>query len=517
MIHLTTLDYVTIGVYFAITAVIGIVVARGDTDSDDLFLAGRSLGPLAIGFSLYAANVSSDTLIGLPGAAYSTGISVANYEWMAGVVLIFTALFVLPVLSRSRVTTLPELMESASIRGCVYLRHHAVPVGGAGHRELDLRRFGGGHHLHPEPVAVGDVGHPRRLHRDLHRGGRSARGGLHRHDAGGRAARRFDRARADRVRQVRFSWAQVTQRIDPDKLHLLEPIGGPGIPWLGTLIGLPVAGFYYWTMNQYVVQRVLGARNIQAAGRAAIIASGMKLLNLFFMVLPGAMAVALLPHLQHADSVYPEMVRRFAPPGLTGLIIAGLLAALMSSVSAILNSSATLVTVDFIAPRRPELTSSQLAWIGRGLTIVIAILAALWAPMIRDFKGLFAYMQQLFAYVASPLVAVFLIGLWDRRLGAGAALRGLITGHVFSAAAFVLGKTGLIHIHFTIMAGIVCAATALFTYGWMLLLGRADRPAPEDARIALIARAGLERVPRDVMIGAAVVITLIVAMLVVFR
>ncbi|MDE2150427.1 MAG: Na+/glucose cotransporter, partial [Gammaproteobacteria bacterium] len=241
-----------------------------------------------------------------------------------------------------------------------------------------------------------------------------------------------------------------------------------------------------------------------------------KLLNLFFMVLPGAMAIVLLPHLEHPDAVYPEMVRHFTPAGLTGLIVAGLLAALMSSVSAILNSAATLVTVDFIAPRRPDLSPRQLARLGRWLTLGIALLAAVWAPMIREFHGLFAYMQQLFGYIASPLVAVFLIGLWDRRLGATAALRGLITGHVFSALLFVVRQTGIIAIHFTVIAGIVCAATALFTYCWMLWLGAADRPTPADVRIALVARAGLQRVPREVVIGSGIILLLTAALLFVF-
>lgn len=519
MAQLQAVDYVTIVAYFLLTAAIGAWVARGKTTSEDLFLAGRSLGPLAVGLSLYAANVSSDTLIGLPGAAYSTGISVANYEWMAGLVLIFTALFVLPVLSRARVTTLPELMERRFdprlrkyLSGVTLFLSVVLDTASSLYAgSVVVLTFIPGFSLWQMCAIVAAF-------TAIY----TAAGGL-------RAVVYTDMMQAFVLlggsvalavlvfAKFDYSWAQVLHAVDPQKLRLLEPLDGPGVPWLGTLIGLPVAGFYYWTMNQYVIQRQLGARDLASAGRAAVVAAGLKLLNLFFMVLPGAMAIALLPHLDHPDAVFPEMVRRFTPPGLTGLIVAGLLAALMSSVSAILNSAATLVTVDFIAPRRPNLTPQQLARIGRGLTLVIAVLAAVWAPMIREFRGLFAYMQQLFGYVASPLVAVFLIGLWDKRLGPAAALRGLITGHAFSAILFVLRQTEVITIHFTIIAGIVCAATAVFTYGWMLWLGTADRPAAADARIALIARQGLQRVPRDVVIGSVVILLLTAGLLIAFR
>jgi SSS family solute:Na+ symporter len=313
-----------------------------------------------------------------------------------------------------------------------------------------------------------------------------------------------------------YSWHNVVQAVHPDKLSLIRPIGDPGVPWLGLVTGLPIVGFYYWTMNQYVVQRILGARDISSAGRASIIAACLKLLPLFLMTLPGAMASVLLPGLKHPDDVFPTMVEKFIPVGLTGLIVAGLIAALMSTCSATLNSAATLVTVDFIQPRKPDMNPSQLANSGRVITMVITLLAALWAPMIQHFQGLWAYLQQVFAFVASPLVATFLFGLWSKRLGASAALRGLVSGHMFSALFFIGYVTDLIHIHFTIIAGIVCAATVLFTWIWMRVLDARDRPAPGDRRIALIAHEGLTRVPNDVVWAAGMVLAATAAIIVAF-
>jgi SSS family solute:Na+ symporter len=314
-----------------------------------------------------------------------------------------------------------------------------------------------------------------------------------------------------------YSLANVVAQGDPDKLSLIRPLDDPGVPWLGLITGVPIVGFYYWTMNQYVIQRVLGARDIQTASRGAVIAALLKLLPIFLMTLPGAMASVLLPGLEHPDQVFPTMVSTFTPAGITGLILAGLIAALMSTVSATLNSAATLITLDFVQPRKPHLQPTQLAWTGRFATMVIALIAALWAPMIQHFSGLWAYLQQVFAFVASPLVAVFLMGLWVKRLGASAALRGLACGHALSAALFVLRQTGAVTLHFTIMGGVLGVATALLTTFWMWKLGARDVPDAQGREILASARPGLAHLPRDVALGIVLVLGLTAAILVVLR
>ncbi|MFC0267848.1 SLC5 family protein [Kushneria aurantia] len=510
MSSLTIWDFIVIAAYFTVTALIGWYAARGRTTSEDLFLAGRTLGPVAIGFSLFASNISSDTLVGLPGAAYSTGISAANYEWMAGIVLMFTALFVLPVLMRAKVTTMPELMErrfDARLRKylSVITLLLAILLDTAGTLYaggLIVTTFIPGLNLWLVCAVLA-----------LFTAVYTALGGL-------RAVVWTDVMQAivlltgsALMTWIIFghfdhSWSNVREQLSPERLSLIRPLDDPGVPWLGLLTGLPIVGFYYWTMNQYVVQRILGARNLQAAGRASVFAALLKLLPIFIMTLPGAMAVPLLPHLDHPDQVFPTMVKTFTPTGLTGLILAGLIAALMSTLSATLNSSATLLTLDFVKPARPHLDDYQLARWGRIFTFVVALIAALWGPMIQYFSGLWTYLQQVFAFVASPLVATFLMGLWVKQLGSSAALRGLACGHALSALLFVLIETGLLGLHFTIAGGVICAATALFTWGWMKQLGSADRPGKDDQRITLIAKQGLERVPRDVLVGIVVVLIL---------
>ncbi len=251
-------------------------------------------------------------------------------------------------------------------------------------------------------------------------------------------------------------------------------------------------------MNQYVSQRLLGARDLRAAGGGAVIAAVLKLLPLFLMVLPGAMAVSLLPDLQRGDEVFPRLLAEYAPAGLAGLVLAGLLAAIMSSVDSALNSASTLITVDFVQPRRPHLDTRALARLGRWLTLGLMALAALWAPMIERFSGLFAYLQQAFAYVTPPLVAVFVLALWSRRITARAALRAALCGHALSAGWFVATQLGWLHLHFSIVAGLLFLITLGLAAVWQVALGG----RPEAARLASVGQSTLPALPRALRVAA---------------
>ena len=498
--HLLIPDWLALSGYLVLTLAIGAWASRRHAGSDELFLAGRSLGPLAVGFSLFASNVSSDTIIGLPGAAYATGISAANYEWMASVVLVVSLVAVYPVLARARVSTMPELLQRRFDRRMrtylsvvtlflsVVLDTSGTLYAGA----LVLTTFIGHFALWQATLAIA-----------LFTAGYTAAGGL-------RAVVYTDVMQALVLLvgasvlawivfgQYGHSWSAVLARVPHSHLSLIRPPGDPGVPWPGLLTGLPVVGFYYWTMNQYIAQRVLGARDLASSSRGALLAALLKLAPLFIMTLPGAMAIGLLPHLRNADDVWPQLVVRYAPHGLLGLILAALLAALMSTCSATLNSAATLVTLDFVQPARPQWDSRQLARCGRLFTLATAVAAALWAPQIAHFQGLWAYLQQVFAYIASPLVATFVLGLALPRLGPAAALRGLGCGHAVALALFAAGEAGWLSIHFTVVGGVLFVATALLTLGWMAWLGERDRLAADSAAARLVERNGLPRLPRDV-------------------
>jgi solute:Na+ symporter, SSS family len=512
---LHTLDYVIVTAYLVIVVAVCARVTRRAPDADELFLAGRSLGWGVIGLSLFASNISSTTLIGLPGAAWEHGISVANYEWMAALVLVFSAIYVVPLFLGNRITTVPELLEkrfdprlrkylsAVTVVLSIFLDTAGSLYAGA----IVLKLFFPGLPLEMSCAAIA-----------IFAGIYTAAGGL-------RAVAYTDVIQAVVLLvgsiiltiiifgEFDYSWAKVTAAVPAEKLSLLRPLDDPALPWLGTLIGLPILGFYYWTMNQYVAQRLLGARDLRAAGRGALLAAGLKLLPLFFMVLPGAMAVALLPDLERADSVFPRLIATYAPAGLAGLILSGLLAAIMSSVDSALNSSSTLLTMDFISPRRPGLDVRALARIGRITTLCFVAIAAVWAPAIDRFPGLFAYLQQGFTYAASPLVATFAVALMSRRVSADAALYGTATGHLISAAWFAATAAGWLDLHFTIVAGVLLAATVTAIHLWQALLGQAPRAAQIDA----VTRARMPAAPAAIKWGGLALATVTAALVYVFR
>jgi SSS family solute:Na+ symporter len=487
---LTSLDWIVVAAYALLLLFICLRVVQRNPDTDELFLAGRSLGPAVVGLSLFASNISSTTLIGLPGAAWDHGIAVANYEWMAALVLLFTALYLLPRLIGSRITTIPELLErrfDARLRrylsaSSLFLTIVLDTAGSLYAGSIVIMLFLPDLSLAPTIAALALVA------------------GLYTTAGGLRAVAYTDVLQSVVLiagsilltwlvlAELDFDIPRIAHELGPDRLSLLRPLDDPVLPWLGTLIGLPVLGFYYWTMNQYVAQRLLGARDTASAAQGAMLAAVLKLLPLFIMVLPGAMAVLLIPDLDRADQVFPELIARYAPPGLAGLLIVGLLAAIMSSVDSTLNSASTLIMVDFVKPAYPELGSRAIARLGRYCTLILMIAAALWAPMIDHFPGLFAYLQQTFAYVTPPLVAVFLIGVSSARVSANAAWRGLISGHLLSFLVFISAQFAWHTVHFTIVAGLLCAATAAFIALWQCL--EPETPVdnavtePESARLS---------------------------------
>jgi solute:Na+ symporter, SSS family len=505
-------DYAVLVGYLVIVTVIGWRVTRRSPDADDLFLAGRSLGWGVVGLSLFASNISSTTLIGLPGAAWQSGISVANYEWMAALVLVFSAFFILPKLLRARVTTVPEWLErrfdprlrrylsAVSIFLSIVLDTAGSLYAGA----LVLMLFIPGLELGWTCAAMA-----------IFAGLYTAAGGL-------RAVVYTDVLQTVVLLlgslilcilvlgEFDYSWSRISSALDPDRLSLIRPLDDPALPWLGTLIGLPVLGFYYWTMNQYVAQRLLGARDVETATRGALLAAFLKLLPLFLMVLPGALAATLFSDLERADTVFPRLIAEYAPVGLSGLILAGLMAAIMSSVDSALNSASTLISVDFVRARRPTISPVALARVGRITTLTLMALAAIWAPMIDRFPGLFDYLQQGFAYVTPPLVAVFLLGRFWPGLTASAALRAVISGHGVSAVWFVATQLGWLEVHFTIVAGLLTGVSALAAVVWQALL------PPAVARAAVSDVAGHAPQHRSLQGLAVLLVALTAAMVIAF-
>ena len=456
---ISSIDLTIIVAYFVVVLAIGIFVGMKTKTGDDLFLGGRTLTWGVIGASLFASNISSTTLIGLSGSAYSTGIAVSNYEWMSGLPLIIMAAVFIPIYLRARITTVPEYLElrydrrSRSVFSLITIVISILvdTAGGLYAGAVVLQVFFPSIELWHTTLVLAIIA-----------GLYTAFGGL-------KAVVYTDTLQAIILlvgcsvltymlfAELDFSWAAVTASVPEGHLSVIRPLDDPTLPWLGTLVGVPLLGFWYWVTNQYVTQRVLGAKDITHARLGAMLGGFLKLVPLFVMVLPGAMAISLLPGIANPDQVFPTLVLEVLPVGVVGLVLAGLISAIMSSVDSTLNSASTLIVVDFLKPRRPDMTPRQIANSGRVATVILMTMAALWAPMISNFGGLWSYLQQMFSVIVPPIAAIFLLGVFSRKGGGSAAFATLMTGFGAGLAVLLLGQFGFWPLHFSINVGIMFA------------------------------------------------------------
>ena len=521
-VQISTIDLIIVAAYFIIIFVIGYVVAKNTKSGDDLFLAGRSLGWGAVGLSLFASNISSSTLVGLMGDAYRTGLAPSAYEWMGGLLLIFGAFTFFPFFLRSRISTVPEFLEKrfdARSRKyfsaiTIFLAVMVDTAAGLYAGSLVAQVFIPGLNLTVFIVSLAIIG-----------GIYTAAGGL-------AAVVYTDVLQAIVLiigtsaiaiitfSQFDFSWTQATQALPDGHLSIVKPLSDDVLPWPGLIVGVPLLGFYYWILNQYIVQRVLGAKDVQNARWGAMLAGLLKLLPLFIMMLPGAFAVTLLPGLESPDQVFPTLVQEFLPIGLTGIVLAGLISAILSSVDSALNSASTLLTLDFIEPLMGrDLEPKESRRFGTFSTLGFMVVAAIWAPSIQGFPGLFSYIQSMFAYIVSPIVAIFLVGFFWDKMNAQSAFVTLITGHIIAAITFALVQTGVINIHFLYVAGILFTVSCIICVITSLNMGS----APSQEKInELTFSSGYAEPEGDVAwyadfrVHAAAVVALTVIMLITF-
>ncbi len=482
--HLTVWDGAIVVAYLVGIITFGIVLSLRKASSEDFFLASRASTWPVIGLALLASNISSTTLVGLAGAAYSTGISVYNYEWMAGVVLVFFCVFFLPFLLKARLYTMPEFLQRryngfarTYFSGLTLFLNIVVDTASAlygGSLMLSLifphtpfwmivaalASFAG---IYTIAGGLKAVIYTETVQAVLLLSAATVISVSAFHRAGG--------------------WHEVMTHIDPAKLSLIRPLNDPGVPWLGLVTGVPLLGFYFWCTNQFMVQRILSAKDENHGRWGALFAGALKLPVLFLMVLPGAAAVLIYPHLPRPDLVYPTLMFDLLPTGLLGLAVAGFLAALMSSIASTFNSASTLFTMDFVRPARPDLSNVALVRIGRLATLVFAIAAVAWAPQIQHFGSLWAYLQAILAYAAPPIVALYVVGVfWPRANGAGATA-AILTGFVVGLSAFVaIAMMHLFTLHFLYVAPLLFLLSAAVLVG-VSLATPADPPSKTEGLI----------------------------------
>jgi SSS family solute:Na+ symporter len=467
--------------------VIGAVMraARKKQSDTEYFLAGRDLRWPFIGMSLLASNISAEHVVGLAGDGYRVGLVTGGYEWMAAWCLIILATLFAPLYLRSRIYTIPEFLERRFGWGLrAFLSGNLLVMNVLTKNAIDLWAgsflfvllFGW------NQLAVMVV-------LSIFTAIYTMKGGL-------RAV-----VYADMVQGtwLIFSsliltvaglfavggWQGLAAKVDPSLLQMAKPMHSE-LPLTGFLIGNLFGGMFYWCMDQTNVQRVLGARSVEQGQKGAIFAGFLKLLIPFILVLPGVIAHALYPNLERPDMAYPRLVGDLLPVGLRGLVLAGLIAILMSSMSACYNSSATLVVRDFVMRYRPGLSDAEQVSIGRKVTMLIAVLGVLAAPLVGLSVTIWHYLQLLSAYLGVPLSAVIFLGLLWRRGNTAGAIAGGAAGFGFGMILFLdqtlrWGLPGLAHpwlnsfLHRSILVWVL-AAVVMITVS--LLTG-----APDEAKV----------------------------------
>jgi solute:Na+ symporter, SSS family len=475
---MTALDWLIVAAYFAaIAALTSWVMKRRRDTADDYFLASRHLGWFVVGASIFASNIGSEHLVGLAGAGATSGVALAHYELHAWCLLVLGWVMV-PFYARSMVFTMPEFLErrfspaSRTVLSLISLVAYVLT-------KLAVGIFAGG-------VVFGV------LLPELRIGAFNSfwigsalvvvLTGLYTVLGGMRAV-----AYTDALQTVLLvvgsalltvfglkalgGWGELRAAIDPDMFNLWKPLVPAGLegtwvpvrestriawyfngnyPWLGMLLCAPIIGLWYWTTDQYIVQRALGARDEREARRGSIFAAFLKLLPVFIFIIPGMIALALAktgraPGLASmvgsdgqvvpgvAQAAFPLMVTQVLPAGVRGMVVAGLLAALMSSLAGTFNASSTLFTIDFYQRLKPQSSQHQLVWIGRWATVTMVLISLLWIPVIQGSKGLYDYLQGVQGYLAPPIFAVFFLGVAFKRLNAKGCLAALIVGFLLGA------------------------------------------------------------------------------------
>jgi SSS family solute:Na+ symporter len=504
---------------------IGLAVSRRKTHAEDYFLASRASRWPAIGLALFASNISSTAIVGLAGAAYVMGISVYDYEWSAGVVLVFYCVFLLPFVLRSRAYTMPEFLERR-YDGRVRLYFAALNVFLNVFVDSAAALYCGAlvcRMLLPGPplwafvtVLAGAAG--------LY----TLAGGLRAVIYTQAAQAVLLIAGAVTILIAAFTraggWHAIARGVDPAMLSLIRPIGDPGVPWPGLVLGIPVLGFYYWCTNQYMVQQTLSARSLDDGRGGALFAGLLKLTVLFLMILPGTFALVLFPHLQRPDLVYPTLMLRLLPAGFLGLVAAGFVAATMASVASTLNSASTIVTMDVVKRIAPGLPESQIVRIGRRSMVALLLVAVLWAPQLPQFGTLWQYLQAMLAYAVPPVVALVLTGTFWRGANATGAAATLAFGTAGGIALFIANvPLHLLHLHFLYVAPILLGLdTAILVAVSSWTRAPASAVASELIWTPAHYRAETERLRsvapwRNYRVQAAVLLILTAIVVVIFR
>jgi SSS family solute:Na+ symporter len=481
--RITALDWLTIGLYFGILLCVATwVIHRAKDSATDYFLAGRNLGWWVIGASIFASNIGSEHIVGLAGSGATNGVAMAHYELHAWALLVLAWVFV-PFYMRSMVFTMPEFLERRFNEKCRYILS-IVSIITFIVAKIAVGIFAGGVvfgslfpevNIHMGGVTIDSFWIGSVLVIVLT--------GLYTTLGGMRAVAYNDAVQVTVLILGSFlltayglvrlgGWTELRNLCGSDMFNLWKPLIPHGVqgtwspviqnnaagqivkqawyfndnfPWLGMLFCAPVIGLWYWCTDQYIVQRALGAPNEAIARRGSIFAAFLKLSPVYLFIVPGLICYALaksgkVPELASmigpdgksipalSNAAFPMMVQYLLPPGLRGIVVAGLLSALMGSLAGVFNACSTLFTVDLYQKWNKGASQHQLVRMGRIATTAMVLIALAWIPVIKNAKGLYNYLQSVQGYLAPPIFVVFFLGVFVKRMNGAGALWAMIVG-----------------------------------------------------------------------------------------
>ncbi len=443
MKSLDLLDWIAIALYFVVLAVIAIWVIRKKKNStEDYFLAGRNVGWFVIGASIFASNIGSEHVVGLAGAGAGNRLPMLIYEIHAWIVLALGWIF-LPFYQRSGVFTMPEFLEKRFDQRSRWILS-VFSIAAYVLTKISVTIYAGG-------VVVSAL-----LGIDFWTGAIATvvLTGIYTVLGGMRAVVYTEAIQAivlvigaavltliglDHV----GGWESMKETVTPEYLNMWRSASDPDFPWPALFISSTIVGIWYWCTDQYIVQRALTAKNLQEGRRGTIFGALLKLLPVFLFLIPGVIALTLKMrgelNWDSPDEAFPVLMSNLLPSGLRGLVAAGLLAALMSSLASVFNSCSTLFTVDIYKKLKPNTLEKQLVKTGQIATLVVVIIGIIWIPIMSNISGvLYEYLQSVQSYIAPPITAVFLMGIFYKRINAKGAYLTLVFGLIAAAIRIIL-------------------------------------------------------------------------------
>ena len=440
---LDTFDWVIICLYFAILLGIAFwVIGKKKGDTEDYFLAGRNIGWFVVGCSIFASNIGSEHVVGLAGAGAGNKLPMLIYEIQAWVVLLLGWVF-LPFYARSGVFTMPEFLEKRFDERSRWILS-VFSIVAYVLTKISVTIYAGG-------VVVSAL-----LGIDFWTGALSTvvLTGIYTVLGGMRAVVYTEAVQAvvlvigavaltviglDKV----GGWESMKATVTPEYLNMWRPATDPDFPWPSLFITSTIVGIWYWCTDQYIVQRALSAKNLKEGRRGTIFGALLKLLPVFIFLIPGVVALALKMRGElewdSPDQAFPVLMSNLLPSGLRGLVAAGLLAALMSSLASVFNSCSTLFTVDIYKKLNPNTPEIKLVRVGQIATGIVVIIGIIWIPIMANISGvLYEYLQKVQSYISPPITAVFVLGIFYKRINASGAYATLVVGFIIGSLRIVL-------------------------------------------------------------------------------